>query len=90
MSNRNTEPITTEIDPMMDTGRAAREAVRLLRQEMAHLQKIDVNVEDLRQRAEAWDRAHGKNHGVMIQIWAWFKGWLSHGAETAKKIRIDE
>jgi hypothetical protein len=24
-----------------------------------------------------------------IRVWAWFKGWLSHGAETAGKIRIE-
>jgi hypothetical protein len=90
MSNRNTEPIAKEIDPLLDTGGAAREAVRLLKEEMAHLQKIGVDVAELRKRADAWDRAHGKNHGVMIQIWAWFKAALSHASKTADKIRIDE
>ena len=63
MSGKNNEPIVADVDPVMDTGKFAREAYRLMQEEMVHLQKIGVDVAELRKRAEEWDRRHGKIDG---------------------------
>jgi hypothetical protein len=62
----------------MDTGEGVREAVAEIRRVMEIAKAIDERLAKIEVRQSGF-----------IRVWAWFKGWIAHGSETASKIRID-